>query len=510
MDSLAQESALLNNFFVSPLSAPTRASLLTGKYHLSTGTLSVTNGYETMRSEETTIAEILKEEGYSTGCFGKWHNGAYYPNHPNGQGFDEFYGFCAGHWPNYFNTSLQHNGKKVETEGYINDVLTDKSIEFIKDNKQHPFLCYLALNTPHSPFQVPDKYFDKYKKMGLDDKNACIYGMCKNIDDNVGKIIKVLDSLSITNNTIFIFLSDNGPNGFRYNGNLKGKKVDVDEGGVKVPFIIRYPEKIKPSEINDIAAHIDILPTVLDFCNISFPDSLNIDGISLKPKLINNADQMTARPIFTHVAFSGELKDNPGAVRTPKYRLVNKETGYELYNMVNDPGQLNDISSVENKITDSLINLYKKWFEIQKSGVLKNYLIPVGYDEIKNVRLLAPDAKFTGNITYYEGHGWAHDWLTNWTSMDDTIWWDIDVVKPGNYEFSIEYTCPLTDIGSEILLISNNEEVNSILNIPYCPDFIPSPDRVKRQETYEKYWRIHCLGTIWLKEGQQKIIIKAK
>ena len=137
MDQIAAEGARFDRFFVSPVCAPTRASLLTGRYSLRCGVHGVTRTYETMRSEEVTVAEILKQNGYATGCFGKWHNGAHYPHHPNGQGFDEFFGFCAGHWNNYYNTELERNGRLARTKGYIADVCTDAAIDFIRKNKRH-------------------------------------------------------------------------------------------------------------------------------------------------------------------------------------------------------------------------------------------------------------------------------------------------------------------------------------------------------------------------------------
>ncbi|HLL95021.1 MAG TPA: sulfatase-like hydrolase/transferase, partial [Spirosoma sp.] len=187
LDQLARDGAQFERFFVSPLCAPTRASLLTGRYHLRTGTVSVTGGWERMNADEQTLAEIFKQNGYATGCFGKWHNGEHYPEDPIGQGFDEFLGFCAGHWNNYFDTELQHNDEMVPTRGFITDVLTDAAIGFIENNKEKPFFCYLPYNAPHSPFQVPDRYFDKCKARGLDDQNACVYGMVENLDDNIGR-----------------------------------------------------------------------------------------------------------------------------------------------------------------------------------------------------------------------------------------------------------------------------------------------------------------------------------
>jgi len=161
LDRLAASGARFERFFVSPVCAPTRASLLTGRYYLRTGVNGVTRGRETMRSEEVTLAEILQQAGYATGCFGKWHNGAHYPYHPNGQEFDEFLGFCAGHWNNYFDTTLDHNGKMGKVKGYISDVLSDAAMAFIERNRERPFFCYLPYNAPHSPWQLPDRYFDR-------------------------------------------------------------------------------------------------------------------------------------------------------------------------------------------------------------------------------------------------------------------------------------------------------------------------------------------------------------
>ena len=159
LDALAQKSNRFRRFYVSPVCAPTRASLLTGRYHLRTGTSWVTHRKEVMRTEEVTLAEVFKQVGYNTGCFGKWHNGEQYPNDPNGQGFDEFLGFTAGHWNNYFDTSLSHNGKKVKSKGYITDVFTKAAIDFIKNNRKTPFFCYVPYNAPHSPFQLPQSIF---------------------------------------------------------------------------------------------------------------------------------------------------------------------------------------------------------------------------------------------------------------------------------------------------------------------------------------------------------------
>lgn len=189
LDRLARESTRFENFMVCPLCSMTRASLLTGRYNLRTGCASVTRGLETVRSEEVTIAEVLREAGYATGCFGKWHIGENYPSHPNGQGFGEFFGMPQGHWDNYFDPKLEHNGNMVQTEGYITDVLTRAAMDFIETHRDEPFFCYLPFNAPHTPMQVADSYFDKYRARVTDDKVAAIYGMIENIDENVGRLL---------------------------------------------------------------------------------------------------------------------------------------------------------------------------------------------------------------------------------------------------------------------------------------------------------------------------------
>jgi len=174
IDRIAREGTRLSQFYVSPVCAPTRASLLTGRYSLRTGTQWVTFGLENMNSEEITFAEVFKEQGYETGLFGKWHNGTHYPMDPKGQGFDTFFGFKQGHYNNYFDTQLEYNGVSIQTSGFITDVLTDSAIAFIKKNADKPFLAFIPYNAPHSPFQVPDKYFNHFKNKGLSDKNAAV------------------------------------------------------------------------------------------------------------------------------------------------------------------------------------------------------------------------------------------------------------------------------------------------------------------------------------------------
>ena len=167
IDSLATDGAFFNRFYVSPVCSPTRAEFLTGRYHQRSGVYSTSAGGERMNLDEVTIADSFKAAGYKTAAFGKWHNGMQYPYHPNGRGFDEFYGFCSGHWGNYFSPMLEHNGEIVTGEGFVVDDFTNKAMDFITENKDEPFFVYLPYNTPHSPMQVPDQHWERFEDKEL-------------------------------------------------------------------------------------------------------------------------------------------------------------------------------------------------------------------------------------------------------------------------------------------------------------------------------------------------------
>ena len=504
IDALASENINFERFYVSPVCAPTRAAMLTGRYPFRTGVSGVTNRREVMRAEEVTIAEILKNEGYVTGCFGKWHNGEQYPNHPNGQGFDDFFGFTAGHWNNYFNTTLDYNGEEVKTEGFIVDVLTDSAISFIEKNQRNPFLCYIPYNTPHSPFQLPDKYFNKYKAKGFDDKNASVYGMVENIDDNIGRLLNTLDSLKIKDNTIVIFFTDNGPNGHRYNGGMKGVKGWVDEGGVRVPFFLSYPARFEtPKAIDRIAAHIDILPTILDLCNISVPGSLNLDGKSLVPLMENDEDQWSDRYLFTSWGKKGSVRDQ-------RYRLVVTNRDTSLYDMFHDPGQHLNIAREYSDRTNRMALVYNTWMNDVLDKGLTPPPVPWGYEEAPFVKMPAHEATLYGGLEYKEGHGWANDWITNWHTTSGMATWPVEVITEGSYMISLLYDVSHGQEGAEIEISIGNQNISTVIAQPYEGDLIHSPDRVPRKEVYEKEWGKLEVGMVELSTGRYDLKVTAK
>ena len=510
LDQLAKDGAQFERFYVSPVCAPTRASMLTGRYHLRTGTSWVTHRKEVMRTEEKTIAEYLKAAGYATALFGKWHNGAQYPNDPNGQGFDEFLGFTSGHWNNYFNTELQHNKTSVQTEGYLSDVLTTRSMQFIANHQDAPFFCYLSLNTPHSPFQVPDAYFDKFKAKGLNDKDACVYGMVENIDDNIGRLLAHLDQLGISENTIVLFLTDNGPNGHRYNGGMKGIKAQVDEGGVRVPCFIRWPEKIAAgTHIQALSAHIDLLPTLMDMLDIEAETDRVIDGRSLWPLLRGEQLNWEERPIFS-IQANGALRSFPSSMRTDQYRIVwNHQNEVSLYDMLSDPEQKQDIAAQHPSLIDSFSRIHQRWFSDVTSQGIQPIPIPVGYETAPIVYCHAPDARLSKNLQFKGGMGWANDWILNWSERQDTASWMLDVRQAGIYQMSIGYNLKENSKPPSIHLFTDSASLKTPLERVFWSDYFPSPDRVKRGEVYEKKWAEYDIGVLSLEDGQQAIHLQA-
>jgi arylsulfatase A-like enzyme len=365
IDSLARDGALFDRFYVCPVCSPTRAEFLTGRYHPRGGVWSTSTGGERLDLDEKTIGDTFKAAGYATAAFGKWHNGSQFPYHPNGRGFDEYYGFPSGHWGEYFDPPLEHNGQFVKGKGYITDDLTDHAMAFIEQNRERPFFCYMPFNTPHSPMQVPDRFYDKFRnsdvKMRHQDADKEELGMtraalamCENIDWNVGRLLKKLDELKLSERTIVLYFSDNGPNSFRWNGGMKGRKGSTDEGGVRSPLLVRWPGRVPPRKSSDtfVSLH-DIVPTILEACGEPVPKK--VQAQSLVPMLTGKAKEHRQR-VFIEYAENEEAM-----VRTDRWAFMygsgkrQREDGYttgrplpgrtiKLYDMHADPGQTTNIA----------------------------------------------------------------------------------------------------------------------------------------------------------------------
>jgi arylsulfatase A-like enzyme len=511
LDEIAGSGVQFNHFYVNPMCAPTRAALLTGKENLRSGTSWVGRRTDFLSLEAITLADILNRNGYATGCYGKWHLGAYGPYHPNERGFDDFTGFLEGACDHYYKTDLEHNRKKFISDSYITDLLTDSAISFIDKNRDQPFFCYIPYNVPHHPFQVPERYFEKYKQKGVeDDRTAVVYGMIENMDENIGRIIGYLKKHQLEENTIIVFLSDNGPAFPRYNDGLLGKKAEVTEGGVRVPFYMQWKGGIPQGKIvNDISAHIDVMPTLLDFAGIKIPDGLSLDGISLKPWILGEDEPYPDRTIYTHQTVFGDNRLFPGGLRTDNYRLMNTGKRYQLFDMVKDPGQQKDIAKERPDVLDDLITRYETWYSDVTSQGTEWPPVPVGYMDFNDVNIIAPDALIYGNIGYSGRWGWATCWALNWTSTADSMVWEIDVYEEGNYEFVLHYWCEPENTGSTFSLKSDNGVLRKSLTEPNDSPFIELPNLAKPEEPRIRKWSQFNMGKMQLSKGEQRIVLKA-
>ena len=514
IDSLAKDGASFEHFFVCPVCSPTRAEFLTGRYHVRGGVYSTSAGGERLDLDEVTIADTFRSAGYTTGAFGKWHNGMQYPYHPNGRGFDEFYGFCSGHWGDYFSPPLERNGKIVKGNGFCIDDFTDKAITFIENSSKNkkPFFAYLPYNTPHSPMQVPDKWWDKFKNKKIKMRNRdprredidhlrCALAMCENIDWNIGRVLKKINDLKIEKNTIVIFFHDNGPNGVRWNGGMKGRKGSTDEGGVRSPLLIRWPDKIsKGIKINQITSVMDLLPTLTDCANIPISSQKALDGRSLKPLLFGERNKWKERTLINY--WRGKT-----SARNQNFRLDHLG---KLYDMTNDPWQLADISALRPKIRNQLLEEVSNWKKtvLPELGKDERSFV-IGHPNYRWTQVPARDGVSHGaikrsgrfpNCSYYE----------NWKTTEDKITWNCEVGATGTYEVSIHYALKKGDEGTVIQLSHNNARIEHKFTESHeVPSRGQENDRVKRRESYVKDFKEIKIGKINLTKGKGELTLKA-
>ncbi len=512
IDSIAYKGMVLENFFVQPVCSPTRAELLTGQHFPRLGVYATSAGGERMDFDVPTIADVLKSNGYQTAAYGKWHNGMQPPYHPNARGFDDFYGFCSGHWGNYFSPMLERNGEIVKGNGFLVDDLFNYGIDFVSENRDKPFFLYLPINTPHSPMQSPDEYWARFKDKpltmqyqgdGMEDERftRAALAMVENIDWNIGRLNAILKKNDLEENTIVIFMSDNGPNGWRWNGGMRGKKGSTDEGGVKSPFFIKWPKHIKAGhKSKQLTASIDLLPILTGLAKIKLPDTLRMDGLDLSSKVLNQNPATTARVVYNH--WNGET-----SLRTQKYRL---DAENRLYDMDNDLGQTIDISSKKPIIKDSLVRIKEKWEqEILASKIDKKRPFTIGTRDYDYTQLPARDAIATGSIT--RSNRWPNDsFYTNWVSTNDSIFWNVDILEEGTFEVFLYYTCKKDAVGTELQLAFNNSKITKVISEFHDPDLIGADkDRSPRMESYVKDFKAIKLGEISLNKGIGQLSLSA-
>ena len=515
IDKLAKTGAFFEHFFVSPVCSPTRAEILTGRHHVRSGVYSTSRGGERLDIDEETIAEVFKATGYQTAAYGKWHNGMQAPFHPNSRGFDDFYGFCSGHWGNYFNPLLEHNGKLVKGRGFIIDDLTQHGINFIRENNNQPFFLYLPYNTPHSPMQVPDKFWRKFQDKKLSqigssgpptnqnqiDHSRAALAMCENIDWNVGRIINELKKNDLLENTIIVYLSDNGPNGNRWNGEMKGIKGSTDEGGVRSPMIINWLGKIPEGKIiNKIASGIDLLPTLKDLAGIMSQPKIELDGVSLKPLIMNEKPKWKERYIYNY--WRGKL-----SLRSQKYRLDHKG---QLFDMIEDPNQTTDISNQKSQVLNKLFQAKEKWLKTVRVELPEKDERPfyIGHPSLQSTQIPARDGNPIGEII--RSNRFPNDtYFTNWINLEDSITWEAEVLQDGDFEVVIYYTCAEDAVGSKFELSFGKSKLIGKINKYHDPEeFGKNRDRSPRIESYTKDFIPLNIGKIRLKKGVGTLKLK--
>ena len=482
IDRFAKQSLRFNDFHVSPVCAPTRSSLMTGRYSLRTGIRDTYNGGATMASSEITIAEILKQAGYRTGLFGKWHLGDNFPSRPMDQGFDESLMHLSGGMgqvgdvttyfqkdSSYFNPVLWKNGQKESFKGYCSDIFAANAIQFIEKNKSNPFFCYLSFNAPHTPLQVPEYYDQMYKnvdpsieferknpmhlKMTEKDKEDArkVYGMVSNIDDNIGKLLQKIADLGIEENTIIIFMTDNGPQQLRYTAGMRDKKGSVYNGGTRVPFFLKYPALTKESKvIETMSAHFDVLPTLSELCHVDLPKDRKIDGKSLLPLIKGKKVDWPDRALFSYWTRKYPELYNSMAIQRAEYKLVGQTNynasieDFELYHLKNDPEELHNIvkenKAIALKLKTELDLIYQDL--IRSQNLINPPKIIVGSKKENPLTLNRNDADGSRGL---------------WDQEAIFGKWNVNILK-GRYNFRFKFINPIAANGDMYL------ETNTIIN----------------------------------------------
>ena len=429
LDSIGKQGVQFTRFHVSPVCSPTRASLLTGRYNYRTGVVDTYLGRSMMHSDEVTLPEALSGAGYRTGIFGKWHLGDNYPLRSVDQGFQESLVHTGGGLAQpagppgngYFNPVLSRNGRSERQKGYCTDIFTNAAVGFMEQNRSRPFFAYVATNAPHTPLEIDEHYVEPFRKAGLDEVTAKVYGMVANLDENAGRLLDSLRKFELERDTIVVFLTDNGPQQRRYNAGMRGLKGSVYEGGIRVPCFVRWPGRIEAgTKVDRLAAHIDLMPTLLDWCGVKQPGRLKLDGRSLSPVVRGGQASWQDRTLY----FQWHRGDEPqpfraSAALNQRYKLVE---GKELYDLEEDPEESTDIASRHPNIVAGMRKGYEDWFRDVSST--RGYAPPrihAGTKHENPVTLTRQD--WRGPKA-----GWAEESLGHW---------EVDVRSGGKYRVTL-------------------------------------------------------------------------
>lgn len=450
IDAFFEESVRATNFHVSPTCSPTRGALLTGRYSNRVGTWHTIAGRSLLFKDETILAQIFAQNGYKTGMFGKWHLGDNYPFRPIDRGFQEVVRHGGGgvtqgpdYWGNdYFDDTYWHNGEPQKFEGYTTDVFFDESLKFIEANQDQPFFAYIATPAAHGPFHVPEEYYNLYKNQeGLLDEQKRFYGMISNIDDNFRRLQDKLEQLGLKDNTIVIFMTDNGSARGRkfqdgvpygYNAGLRGTKGSYYEGGHRVPFAIRWPNgNIGGDRDEDqLLAHIDVLPTLVDLAGLKFLEINPVDGKSFAPLLRGQPINWGNRTLIVDSQRALNLvKWRNSAVMDSTWRLIN---GQKLFNINEDRGQTTNVADQFPNVVDRLRKNYETWWtSLMEQGINERYAyITAGTPYENPVRISSHDMQI-----YPITKAWQQNGALEAPTGQGIV--KVEIAVEGNYRISL-------------------------------------------------------------------------
>jgi arylsulfatase A-like enzyme len=446
LDELHSESIRLANFHVGPTCAPTRAGIMTGRYCNCTGVWHTIMGRSLLRANEVTMGDVFRTNGYRTGLFGKWHLGDNYPFRPQDRGFEVALYHGGGgvsqtpdYWGNdYFDDTYMRNGKPEAFTGYCTDVWFSQAMRFIEENRDRPFFCYLSTNAPHGPYNVADSYSDPYRGK-VPDYRANFYGMITNIDDNMARLRIKLKELGIEDNTILIFMTDNGTSGGcsldkgqfvkeGYNAGMRGMKGSEYDGGHRTPLFMHWPAGgfTEGRDVNQLTANIDVLPTLIDLCGIRKPEDVEFHGVSLKSLLTGQDSKWPDRVVVTDSQrVEYPIKWRKSAVMTDRWRLVN---GAELYDIQADPGQRSDVAKDHPDVIQELREHYEEWWNIVSATFDDPCPIVIGSEHEKISR-----------ITTHDWHGEQCAWNQGQIrqGLECNGYWIVQIAESGEYEFEL-------------------------------------------------------------------------
>ncbi len=449
LDRLHSESVRFTDFHVAPMCTPTRGQLMTGVDALRNGAMNVSSGRANLRRDFPAMPEMLAANGYRTGIFGKWHLGDNYPYRPQDRGFQESIWFPSSHIPSaagYFNNDCfddvyTHNGVARKFEGYTTDVFFREAKTWMRQQaeRKEPFLCYLPLAAAHGPLFVPDRYRKPYR----DQKPAVasFFGMIANIDENMGQLDAFLRESGLYENTILMFMTDNGTAAGEtvYTAGMRGKKVTLYEGGHRAPFFIRWPagKLRRAGDIDVLAQAQDVLPTLLDLCGVPKPAAATFDGTSLAGLLRGAERTLPDRKLVIQFSRPNDSrpKKGDGAVLWKRWRLVDDQ---ELYDLATDPAQARNVIAQFPEVTAALREHYARWWAGVAPRVNEISPIHIG-SEAENPSLLTP-------CEWIDVH---FDQQRQVRLAKKNGAWAVFVERDGAYEFSlrrwpVEADAPLT------------------------------------------------------------------